>query len=74
MEPTPNYRPDPDELLNDTEGARLLRLGVTTFFEIQKRPDFPPPLWPEPRLKRPRRGNLPNWALSKQRTPQTAPA
>lgn len=66
------YQPDPDELLTDPEGARLLRMGVTTFFELQKQEDFPPPIWLGPRLKRHRRGALLAWAFSKQRKPEVA--
>ena len=45
---------------------------MTTFFELQKQEDFPPPIWLGPRLKRHRRGALLAWAFSKQRKPEVA--
>ena len=60
------------ELLTDPEAARLLRVGVTTLFELQKRPDFPAPLWLGPRLKRHVRASLMAWAMSRQAKPAEA--
>jgi hypothetical protein len=67
MAPNTAATADPDELMTDPEGARLLRVGPTTFFELQKSPDFPAPIWFGPRLKRHRRGSLLAWALAQQR-------
>lgn len=57
---------DPDEFLTDAEGAALLKLGASRFFEVQKEPDFPPPVWLGPRCKRHVRSELLGWALSKR--------
>ncbi|MCU0938493.1 MAG: hypothetical protein MUC86_04990 [Burkholderiaceae bacterium] len=65
---------DPAELLTDPEAARLLRVGITTLFELQKRPDFPPAIWLGPRLKRRERARLLEWALSQREKPAEVPA
>lgn len=67
-------RTEAPELLTDPEAARLLRVGVTTLFEIQKRPDFPAPIWLGPRLKRHQRARLLAWALSQREKPAEVPA
>jgi predicted DNA-binding transcriptional regulator AlpA len=54
-----------DELITDSEVQRLLRVGQTKLFELQKAADFPPPIWLGPRLKRHRRSAVLRWALSK---------
>jgi predicted DNA-binding transcriptional regulator AlpA len=61
-----------DELITDPEAQRLLRVGSTKFFELQKSPDFPPPIWLGPRLKRHRRAALLKWALSHSTKPEVA--
>ncbi len=61
--------PTGDELLNDREGQRLLKVGPTKWFELEKQPDFPKPLLLGPRLKRRPRSELMAWALSQQREP-----
>ena len=60
------------DLLTDPEAARLLRVGMTTLFELQKRPDFPPAIWRGPRLKRRERARLMEWALSQRAKPDEA--
>ena len=52
---------DGEELLTDPELARRLRVGNTKLFELQKRPDFPPPLWLGPRLKRHNEARVMAW-------------
>jgi len=54
------------EILTDAEGAAILNLGETRFLELQREPDFPPPIWLGPRGKRHVRGELLSWALSKR--------
>lgn len=61
--PTP---PVNEELLTDPEAARAVRVGMTSWFELQKQPDFPQPIWLGPRLKRHRKSALIAWVLSKQ--------
>lgn len=57
----------PDEtLLTDEQGRNLFNLGMTRFLELQKEPDFPPPIWLGPRGKRHLRGALLRYALSKR--------
>ena len=58
-----------EELLTDSELARLLRVGSTTLFELQKRPDFPPPLWLGPRLKRHQKASVLPWLLTLHQKP-----
>ncbi len=58
--------PESDELLTDPEAARAVRVGMTSWFELQKQPDFPPPIWLGPRLKRHRKAALMAWVLTKQ--------
>lgn len=58
-----------EELLTDPELARLLRVGNTKLFELQKRPDFPPPLWLGPRLKRHQRAHVLPWLQSLNQKP-----
>ena len=55
-----------EELLTDPEAARTMRVGMTSWFALQKQPDFPPPIWLGPRLKRHRKSLLIQWLLSKQ--------
>jgi len=69
---TETTAPPSEELLTDPELARLLRVGVTKLFEIQKRPDFPAPIWLGPRLKRHQRARVLSWALSQQGKPVEA--
>lgn len=58
---------DAPALFTDAEGARLLALGLTRFFELQKDdPDFPAPVWLGPRGKRHVRAELLRYALSKR--------
>jgi predicted DNA-binding transcriptional regulator AlpA len=64
--------PATEELLTDPEAARLVRVKMTKWFELQKRPDFPPPIWLGPRLKRHQRARVLAWALSLQRKPTEA--
>jgi predicted DNA-binding transcriptional regulator AlpA len=59
-----------DQLITDTEAQRLLAVGRTKLFELQKQPDFPTPLWLGPRLKRHRREALLQWALSRASKPE----
>jgi predicted DNA-binding transcriptional regulator AlpA len=61
-----------DELLTDFEQARDLNVGLTKFFEIQKQPDFPAPIWLGPRLKRHRRRLVRQWALARTTKPVEA--
>ncbi len=61
-------RADP-ELLTDPQGADLLQMGDTKFSEIQKRPDFPKPVWLGPRGKRHVRSELLTWALAQRDRP-----
>jgi hypothetical protein len=61
--------PSGDELLTDAEGAALLNVGLTTWFDLEKRPDFPKAVWLGPRLKRRPRRPLMDWALAQQREP-----
>lgn len=58
-----------EELLTDPELARLLRIGNTTLFELQKRPDFPPPLWLGPRLKRHQKARVLPWLMTLNQKP-----
>lgn len=60
------------ELLTDPEGARLARVGMTTWFDFQKRPDFPAPIWLGPRCKRHIRARLITWMLAQQQKPREA--
>lgn len=69
---TETTAPASEELLTDPELARLLRVGVTKLFEIQKRPGFPAPVWFGPRLKRHQRTLVLSWALSQQGKPAEA--
>lgn len=63
----PNEKRDSDdELLTDPQGARLLNVGITRFMELQKRDDFPHPLWLGPRGKRHVRQELLAWALAQR--------
>lgn len=62
-----------DELLTDPEAARLLKVGATKLFELQKQPDFPAPIWLGPRLKRHRRRLVLAWAHAHTAKP-TEPA
>lgn len=62
----PPAAPATEELLTDPEAARTLRVGLTSWFELQKQPDFPPPIWLGPRLKRHRKSALMAWLMSKQ--------
>ncbi len=55
-----------EELLTDREGKTLAKVGMTSWFELQKQPDFPPPIWLGPRLKRHRKTALLAWLLTKQ--------
>jgi len=64
--------PAGEELLTDSELASLLRVGNTKLFEIQKRPDFPAPIWLGPRLKRHQKVRVMAWALSQHRKPVEA--
>lgn len=64
--------PEVDALLTDREAAALLRVGATRWFEIQRRSDFPPPLWLGARCKRHVRGELLAWAASQRRRPEDA--
>ena len=64
--------PASEELLTDSELASLLRVGNTKLFEIQKRPDFPAPIWLGPRLKRHQKVRVMAWALSQNRKPVEA--
>jgi predicted DNA-binding transcriptional regulator AlpA len=57
------------DLLTDPDLERLLRVGSTKLFELQKRPDFPPPIWLGPRLKRHQRGLVVAWVLAQQGKP-----
>ncbi len=50
--------------LTDQEAAALLNIGITRFLDLQKRPDFPRPIWLGPRGKRHPRVPLLEWALS----------
>lgn len=68
MQDTPT-QPPIEELLTDRELARLLRVGITKVFELQRRPDFPAPLWLGPRLKRHRASRALAWALAQQERP-----
>lgn len=61
-----------DELLTDPEMARDLRVGMTSWFELQKQPDFPAPIWLGPRLKRHRRRLVRQWALARTTKPVEA--
>ena len=54
---TPNF-------LTDPEAAAILNIGITRFLELQKRADFPPPVWLGPRGKRHPRAPLVAWALT----------
>ena len=65
MQDTPTI-PAGEELLTDPEAARTFRVGLTSWFELQKQPDFPAPIWLGPRLKRHRKSLLMQWLLSKQ--------
>lgn len=62
--------PEVDALLTDREAAAMLRVGATRWFEIQRRSDFPAPLWLGPRCKRHVRGELLAWAASQRRRPE----
>ena len=57
------------DLLTDPEGAGLLKLGGTKFLELQKRPDFPAPVWLGPRGKRHVRALLLEWAMAQRGRP-----
>jgi len=58
----------------DPELARVLRVGVTTLFQLQKRPDFPAPIWLGPRLKRHQRARVMAWAEKLREKPAEVPA
>jgi predicted DNA-binding transcriptional regulator AlpA len=55
------------EFLTDPEAARLLNLGVTTFYLLQKHdPEFPRPVRFGPRAKRHVRAELLSYAMRKR--------
>ncbi len=56
-----NATPD---FLTDPEAAAILNIGISRFLELQKRADFPPPVWLGPRGKRHPRAALLAWALT----------
>lgn len=60
------------ELWTDREAAARIRVGLTSFFGLQKRPDFPPPIWLGPRLKRHPPGPLLAWVESQRKRPEGA--
>ncbi len=60
------------ELWTDREAAARIRVGLTSFFELQKRPDFPAPVWLGPRLKRHMPGRLLAWVESQRKRPEGA--
>lgn len=63
--PTP---PAPERiLLCDREAAFLLSVGMTRLAELQREPDFPPPLWLGPRSKRHDRAALLAWLNARRR-------
>ena len=63
-----------EQLATDPEVARVLRVGMTKLFELQKQPDFPAPIWLGPRVKRHRLGDVLSWATSRTSKPAGAKA
>jgi len=57
------------EFLTDKQAAALLNLGATRFFEVQRLPGFPAPVWFGIRGKRHVRGKLIAWALEQTEEP-----
>jgi len=55
--------PHDHELLTDLEARALLRLGEQAFAAVQRRADFPAPIWLGARSKRHVRSRLMTWAL-----------
>jgi predicted DNA-binding transcriptional regulator AlpA len=59
-----------DELLTDPELFDLLRCGETKGLALQREPDFPPPVWLGPRLKRHWRNKVLAWVASRTEKPK----
>lgn len=60
------------EFVSDRVGAKLVGVGTTRFFEMQKEPGFPPPSWFGARAKRHHRDTLLEWARRRNEKPATA--
>jgi predicted DNA-binding transcriptional regulator AlpA len=66
----PARPPSPDALfLTDRDACALFRVGIARWFEMQKTPGFPPPIWIGPRGKRHVRSELLAWAAAQRNAP-----
>jgi len=60
------------ELWTDREAAARIRVGLTSFFELQKRPGFPAPVWLGSRRKRHVPAELMAWVEAQRKRPEGA--